>query len=186
MKENAMGETIELKKLMAQPPGCVFLGSQATQTMVTVGGRDSDAMKVIVDSGSDITLISQSCMEKLSCKLKLKGGQKIELIQVTGRSSISRFVDLELFFHSNNGPVQINIEAYVVKGMSTPFILGNDFVSQYSISVIQEDMKTFIQLGDSGHFVKAEDALTTSLTDKEGHTFRVKVRNDLLPHILRN
>jgi hypothetical protein len=179
------GELVELKKLMARPPGCAFLGSKATQTTVAVGQPGTDPMKIIVDSGSDITLISQATLDSLSCKPATKGGQKIELIQVTGRSSISGFVDLDLFFQPKEGPVKIGVEAYVVKGMSTPFILGNDFSSQYSISVLREDMRTYIKLGDSGRTVEAEDALSSPV-DEEGHAFRVKIRHDSSSKIPRN
>lgn len=67
-------KVVELKKFMARPPGCAFLGSRATQTTVTVGGPDLDPMKIIVDSGSDITLISQKTLEKLTTKLKVRAG----------------------------------------------------------------------------------------------------------------
>jgi hypothetical protein len=93
-------------------------------------------MKVIIDSGSDITLISLKALESLLKRLKIRTGQKINLIQVMGTSSISGFVNLDICFHAEGGPVKLTIEAYVVKGMTTPFILGNDFADQYSISTI--------------------------------------------------
>jgi len=49
-------------------------------------------------------------------------------------ASISGYVWSRLYFHTPDGPVKINVEAYVVKGMTSPFILGNDFADQYSIS----------------------------------------------------
>ena len=57
------------------------------------------------------------------------------LVQVTGKASISGYVELDLYFHTKEGPVKIKVKAYVVKGMTTPLILGNDFVDQYSLSV---------------------------------------------------
>ena len=68
--------------------------------------------------------------------IKLQQGQRVNLVQVTRNASISGYVDIDLYFHTPDGPVKINVEAYVVKGMSTPLILGNDFADQYSISVI--------------------------------------------------
>lgn len=109
------GKVVELKKFMARPPGCAFLGSKAMQATVTVGTPGVNPMSVIVDSGSDITLISQKTLENLICKPKIRVGQKINLIQVTGTSTISGFVTLDLFFHTKDGPVKINVEAYVVK-----------------------------------------------------------------------
>jgi hypothetical protein len=33
----------------------------------------------------------------------------------------------------------MNVEAYIVKGMKPPFILGNDFAEQYKISIERLD-----------------------------------------------
>jgi hypothetical protein len=105
---------------------------------------------VIVDSGSDITLISQKSLIEMQNPAKLKQGQRINLVQVTGNTSISGYVDIDLYIHAPDGPVKINAKAYVIKGMSTPFILGNNFVNQYSILVIQQEGTCFIEFGDSG------------------------------------
>jgi len=67
---------------------------------------------------------------------KVRQGQKINLVQVTGNASISGYIEVDIYFHTPDGMVKINVKAYVVKGMASPFILGNDFADQYSISVI--------------------------------------------------
>jgi hypothetical protein len=180
------GKLVELRKLMARPPGCTFLGSRATQTTATVGGVDLDPIKVIVNSGSDITLISQETLEGLLTKPKIRAGQKINLIQVTRTSSISGFATLDLFFKTGEGPVKMNVEAYIIKGMSTPFILGNDFSLQYSLSVLREDMTTRIQLGNSGCYVQAEESPSSSPINGQGHTFKVKIRSPTSTTIPRN
>ena len=51
-------------------------------------------------------------------------GQWINLVQVMGNASISGHVNIDLYFHTPDGPIKINVKAYVVKGMSTPLILG--------------------------------------------------------------
>src|ERR1700677_2139032 len=112
---------VELKKHQARPPGCSFLGSQAAQVPATINSVDTNLSKVIVDSGSDITLISQKLLTEMQNLAKLKQGRKINLVQVTGNASISGYVDIDIYFHTPNGPVKINVEAYVVKGMSTLF-----------------------------------------------------------------
>jgi hypothetical protein len=88
---------VELRKYMARPPGCSFLGAKATETTATIGGLDTDPISVIVDSGSDITLISQKALENLSNMPRTKAEQRIDLIQVTGKSIISGYITLDLF-----------------------------------------------------------------------------------------
>src|SRR6202167_4384898 len=47
---------LELKKHQARPPRCSFVVSQAPQVPATFNSMDKNLAKVIVDSGSDITL----------------------------------------------------------------------------------------------------------------------------------
>ena len=81
--------------------------------------------------------------------IKLRQGQQVNLVQVTGNASISGYVNIDLHFHTLDGHVKTNVEAYVVKGMSTPLILGNDFVDQYLISIIFQEGSCTIEFGDS-------------------------------------
>lgn len=116
---NKEGDILELKKYMARPPGCSFLGAHATETVATLNSRNSTPISVIIDSGSDITLISQQTVDKLLATPKIRTGQRINLIQVTGSVTISGYIIIDLIFETNDGPVKLNVEAYVVKGMST-------------------------------------------------------------------
>ena len=116
--------------------GCSFLGAQATQVMATINSLESNLTKVIVNSGSDITLISFKLLLKMQNPLKIRQGQRINLVQVTRNAFISGYVEVDLYFHTPDDPVKLNDKAYVVKGMTSQFILGNDFADQYLISVI--------------------------------------------------
>src|ERR1700734_941531 len=102
--------------------------------------------------------------------VKLRQGQKINLVQVTGNASISGYVDIDLYFHTPDGPVKINVEAYVVKGMSTPFILGNDFADQYSISVIRKEGNCFIEFGDSDRRMPVNNLVSPPFNDEKKHS----------------
>ena len=69
---------VELRKHQVRPPGCSFLGSQAAQVPATVNFLDKNLTKVIIDSGSDITLILQN--HSLKCKPPLNFDKDSELI----------------------------------------------------------------------------------------------------------
>jgi hypothetical protein len=171
---------IELKKFLARPLGCSFLGSKATQVPATINSLMSNLTKVIIDSGSDITLISQKFLQDLEKPPKNRQGQRINLVQVIGNALISGFVSLDLYFQTPEGSVKINVEAYVVKGMSTPFILGNDFADQYSISILQHDGETELEFRDSGRRMKIENSASPSLIDEHGQTFKVRIMHSFL------
>ena len=166
---------IELKRIMARPPGCSFLGSRATQVPVSINSIIAKPTTVIVDSGSDITLISHKALLELQASPKIKQGQRINLVQVTGNASISSFVVLDLYFLMDEGPVKIEVEAYVVKGMSTPLILGNNFADKYSISVLRIDGETRLELSESGRQMKVENSVSPLFTDEDGHAFKIRV-----------
>ena len=169
---------LKLHKLMARPPGTSFLGSKATRTQCYLGSFKENLTDVIVDSGSDITLISLTTLEGLDNPPKVKTGQKINLIQVTGRSSISGFINTDIYFETTEGPVQLNVDAYVVKGMTTPFILGNDFADQYSISVMRKEGETYLLFGDTGRNVLVKSSTSPSYLDDEGHSFKISMSKD--------
>ncbi len=57
---------LEMKKLMARPPGCTFLGSKATETTANINGVKDNETRVIIDSGLDIILISDEAWQNLS------------------------------------------------------------------------------------------------------------------------
>lgn len=172
-------ELIELQKALARPLGCSFLGARATEVKAYVNQLSEELISIIIDSGSDITLISQQTLDRLLSKPKIRLGQRINLIQVTGKAVINGFVVLDLYFPTTQGVVKINVEAYMVKGMTTPFILGNDFADQYSLSIIRDQGSTRLQFGNSGRCVDVQNSLShTGPKDEEGHTFKVHKRPD--------
>ena len=80
-------KTITLKKVMDRPPGTHFLGTRPTVAMARINSEEG-LTEITVDSGSDITLISHNFWSSMKKPPKEKSGQKINLIQVTGRTSI--------------------------------------------------------------------------------------------------
>lgn len=65
------------------------------------------------------------------------------------------------------------MEVYVVKGMSTSFILGNNFQNQFSLSVLQKDGNITLAFGDLGHSIPVENSTSPFLINKNGHAFNI-------------
>ena len=61
--------------------------------------------------------------------------------------------------------------------MTSPFILGNDFADQYSISVIQQEGGCNLEFGDSGQRMEVENSVLPPFVDEDGHAFKVQVLN---------
>ena len=179
ISHNSLGckPLVELRKHQVRPPACSFLGSQAAQVPATVNFLNKNPTKVIIDSESNITLILQKSLSEMQTPIKLQQGQQVNLVQVTGNASISGYVNIDLYFQTPDGPIKINVEAYVVKDMSTPIILGNDFADQYSISVIGQEWSCMIEFGDSDRRMPMNNSVSPPFLDKVGHTFKLHVLN---------
>jgi len=93
----------------------------------------------------------------------------LELRQTSG------FISIRIYFDTPDGPVELSVEAYVVKGMTTPFILGNDFADQYALSIIRGDDGTQLVFTDTGRKVPVENSIGSTLLDKKGHPFQIKI-----------
>ena len=68
-------ELIELRKHLAHPPGCSFLGAKMTEAYASIGDLDAKPIPVVINSGSDITLISQKTLDRMLKAPKVRVGQ---------------------------------------------------------------------------------------------------------------
>ncbi|KAJ3743020.1 hypothetical protein DFH05DRAFT_1401285, partial [Lentinula detonsa] len=170
-------DLLELPKHLARPSGCSFLGARATEALGYINSKDNKPVPITFDTGSDITLISSTALQALTKPLRVRAGQKINLIQVTGQTQIEGYVPLDLIFETNGGPVKMSVEAYVVKGMSAPFILGNDFADQYAISTIRKEGRTHLQFGDSDRSIEVQNSITSPYTDENNQAFKKRGRS---------
>jgi hypothetical protein len=61
--------------------------------------------------------------------------------------------------------VSLRLEAYIVKDMNAPLILGNDFTDQYSLLIIRDNGTTSLKLGDSGHTIPLDSSVDSSFLE---------------------
>jgi hypothetical protein len=169
-----IGEEVTLKRLMSRPPGTAFYGSKATIVKGWIQSKFGSKRRITFDTGSEITLINEDLIPELSPVPKIKSGQKLKLVQVTGNSTISQYVIVPLIFDTDLGPVKMTVEAYIVPKMNAPFILGTDFASQFQLSLIRDDLGTRIQFGDTGRSIKVEESETSPQVNSSG-AFKVEI-----------
>ncbi len=110
------GEMLELTRASSRPAGCAFLGAKATEILGKLDDITTEVIPIIIDSGSDITLISQRTLEQMLKPPKVRTGQRINLIQVTGKALISGICYIRLILRTAEGLVKMKIEAYVSQG----------------------------------------------------------------------
>ena len=117
-------KVIQLKPAAGQPPSTTFLGAQPSKATVRLDLPDSPQTQIVIDSGSNITLVSLRLLDQLPTPPKPKEGQSIKINQVTRQSSTSQYITLDIHFETSGNPVSIRLEAYVVKDMNAPIITG--------------------------------------------------------------
>lgn len=82
---------------------------------------------------------------------------------------------MPLYFDTDLGPVEIIVDAYVVKGMTTAFILGNDFADQYALSLVRNNNgSTIVLFGGSGCSLKVQNSVGPSITESNGMAFMIE------------
>jgi hypothetical protein len=152
-------DIITLEQLKARPKGSAFLGVTNCQVPGHLLSINRLETQIIVDSGSDITLISLNTLSKLSPRPKPKVGEEIEPGQIPGKLKISTYVELPIYFRTDQGPVLMNVEAYAVPKMAPSFILGNDFTEQYQLLIIRNDKGTRLIFGNSGRSIQMHSSI---------------------------
>jgi hypothetical protein len=147
---------IVLKEYTASPPGCSLGGSKATQVSASVNSLSENSAKVTIDSGSSTTFISQRFPLKMEAIMKIGLGQKINLVQVSGRVLTSGYDILNLKFHIKGGLVKVILKAHIVKGIGTSFISGYNFADHYSIVILKQNGENESELGNPGRGIREE------------------------------
>ena len=121
-------------------------------------------------------MVSPEVIQLMHSPPKMHQGKQVRLSQVTAKTTISGYVELPLIFTTDQGPIQADIEAYIVKGMTTPLILGNNFADQYSLSIIRNNGESVLKFANTGRTMKLENSTSDSHENLEVQAFIAKVK----------
>jgi hypothetical protein len=160
-----ISKVIKLQPVVGRPPGTTFLGAQPSKATIRLNSPDGPTAQIVIDSGSNISLISSKLLGQLQPPPTPKEGQNIKINQVTGRSMTTQYVPLNLYFETAKELISMWLEAYIIKDMNAPLILGNDFADQYSLSIIRENGTTCLQLGTSGQSILLDSSVDSFFLD---------------------
>jgi hypothetical protein len=111
-----------------------------------------------LDSGADISLISEEFLNSLPNPPPIRKGHRMNLAQLTDKGTVIKgFTKLKLLMMSMSGEtIELEAEVYVVKGMSVPVLLGEDFQLNYEIGVSRNvETGTRIAFKDTPYEVEA-------------------------------
>ncbi|KAL1685145.1 hypothetical protein GGG16DRAFT_66885, partial [Schizophyllum commune] len=164
--QRRLADTIyEAAKARHQPDGLGSRGVRALRLQVYLRTLNSPVVDGRLDSGADITLLSEE--EYLSWPKTerpiIREGMRMRLYHLTGETKVLGYVKFPLFAAADDGElVQFEVEAYVVRGMKVPLLLGEDFQTTYELGVSRTgsgDCK--VTVGSSGRILSASSKRVT-------------------------
>ncbi|KAF9486880.1 hypothetical protein BDN71DRAFT_1373270, partial [Pleurotus eryngii] len=110
------------------PEGRSSLGIRALRMTAHIGSLENPEIEARLDSGADVTLISQDFLDSLADPPRIQEGVRMKLYQLTGSARVLGYVRTKLIARTTTGEaVVFGLEAYVVQGMRVPLLLGEDF-----------------------------------------------------------
>jgi hypothetical protein len=114
---------VHLQPIKGWPPRTTFLSAHPSQVDVRLDTPSGKSTPMVINSGSNITLISSRLIEHLLPPVRMKEGQSIKINQVTRRLTTNQYLPLKVHFSTSEGPIAMDLKAYLVKDMNAPLIL---------------------------------------------------------------
>jgi hypothetical protein len=118
-----------MKKKQQSKAGYSALGISVLAMKGRVGSMEDEIINLQLDSGADITLISAEFYHSLKSPLKAQQGLWMKLWELTSTdSALEGFVRIPTLVEDDTGrTLVLEVEAYIVPGMTVPILLGEDY-----------------------------------------------------------
>jgi len=127
-------EVIMATKKETKPEGLGSLGVQALHIKAHVQSIGRGEVKARLDSGADITLMSEEFWKQMGTLMKPKEGMRMKLYHLMGHTKVLGYVKTRLYTQAMDDTwICFELEAYVVQGMKVPLLLGEDFQTAYEL-----------------------------------------------------
>ncbi|KZP19228.1 hypothetical protein FIBSPDRAFT_715186, partial [Athelia psychrophila] len=151
-------DPIRIPKRKKAAPGKAAVGTSVLSVRGRVNRLQEREIDLWLDSGADVSLISQDFLESLKVKPAIRQGMKMRLWQLTSKNeTLAGYVNVPLFIQAEDGTMlETEVEAYVVPGMSVDILLGEDYQLCHEIAIRRSvETGTRIEFGGLPYCVKA-------------------------------
>ncbi|KAJ7473553.1 hypothetical protein FB451DRAFT_1468458 [Mycena latifolia] len=173
----------DARKVRQLLDGLGSLGARALHVKVRVGSLAYEVIRARMDSGADITLMSEDFWKSIPGLPKPREGIHMKLYHLTGQAKVLRYVQVPIFMETKDGEiVRFELEAYVVRDMRVPLLLGEDFQSAYEIGVQRwATGHSELKIGKTRHLIPASSAHAVDLGFEIRPASMAKTMKRLLP-----
>ena len=105
-----------------------------------IGGWKEESIIAHLDSRLDLTLLSEAALANLKEPPCIHTVRGFQLKGVTGETRVKGYVNLRLWLRSKSGIwVEFLKEAWVLKDLKVPLLLGEDFHINYRLSTVRDN-----------------------------------------------
>ncbi|KAF8185077.1 hypothetical protein K438DRAFT_1452286, partial [Mycena galopus ATCC 62051] len=141
-------KVVMLKRKRNPKSGESALGISVLSVKGWIESTEEQELDLRIDSCADISLVSEEFHALLRHPPLIREGHHMNLAQLTDQgTSIKGYTKLKVFMPASSGEIlESEVEAYVVKGMSVPILLGEDYQLNYELSVTQ-NVETGTKIG---------------------------------------
>ncbi|KAG6914428.1 hypothetical protein DXG01_000400 [Tephrocybe rancida] len=123
-----IAEVITAIKGWSLPDGYSSLGTRALHLRALVGSLDAQPIQGRLDSGADITLMSEDYWKELADTPAIKEGIHMKLYHLTGHAKVLGYIKIPMYTATTDSKfISFELEAYIVRDMRVPLLLGEDF-----------------------------------------------------------
>ncbi|KAJ6528120.1 hypothetical protein B0H19DRAFT_969169 [Mycena capillaripes] len=185
---DAEGQTIhQARKAWQLPDGLGSLGARALHVRLHVGSLAHEIIRSRLDSGADITLMSEDFWASIPGLPRPKDGICMTLYHLTGQAKVLGYIKTNIYMETKDGEIiSFELEAYVVRNMQVPLLLGEDFQSTYELGVQRWSTgHRGVRVGETRHVIPASSAHSVDLGFQIWQASVAKSRKRLLPEIWR-
>lgn len=133
----ADSDPVRIPRKKRAAPGRAAVGTSVLSVRGRVNRLLEREIDLRLDSGADVSLISQEFLESLKVKPAIRQGMKMRLWQLTSKNeTLAGYVNIPLYIQAEDGTtLESEVEAYVVPGMSVDILLGEDYQLCHEIAV---------------------------------------------------
>jgi hypothetical protein len=148
---------------------------------VSVGSPDTVAIKGRLDSGADITLISEEYYLSLGYLPKPREGLQMKLYALTGEAKVLGFTKFTMYTRTTDGAlISFEVEAYAVRNMRVPLLLGEDFQMAYELGTTRYSSgHCEIRVGQTDRIIPASSAEAVDLGFEVHQVHAIRARGFL-------
>ncbi|KAF9024545.1 hypothetical protein BDZ89DRAFT_954620, partial [Hymenopellis radicata] len=154
-----------IPRVRFRPEGHGASGIAALHIKGYINSMDSPPVKGKLDSGADITLMSEDFFNLRRDLPPLKDRMRIKLYQLTAGAKILGYTTFTYITKITEGKdVSFEVEAYVVRGMWSPLLLSEDFQTSYEMGVERRASgHCFMTLPRQGYRIEASSSLEVDI-----------------------